>query len=93
MPWQRSLTCLFSYSHHFDAIHTDVKGKDKRNFWIRQCTEIALKNLPIILQKAEKRPKLARYLRDNSLQCSSSGILHDERKAAGIEILTYIKVR
>ena len=54
---------------------------------------IALENLPIILQKAERRPKLARYLRDKSLQWSSSGILHDERKAAGIEILTYIKVR
>ena len=71
----------------------DIKGKDKRNFWIGKCTMIALENLPIILQKAERRPKLARYLRDKSLQWSSSGILHDERKAAGIEILTYIKVR
>jgi len=92
MPRRRSLTCSFSCSNHFDTIKTTTKGKKKHN-WIGQCTEVALEKLPIILQKAEKRPKLARYLRDKSLQSSSSGILYDERKAAGIDILKYVKAR
>ncbi|KIM39470.1 hypothetical protein M413DRAFT_191679 [Hebeloma cylindrosporum] len=67
-----------------------VREKEKLN-WIGECTEVALENLPIILQRAEKRPKLARYLSDKSLQCSRSDILYERRKEAGISILKYIK--